>query len=126
MSVLESYPCQDHGSNSSVPRQYISYRDGLRDLKFNYAPENRISVGRINGCLDVRIIIIYHTLMAFHQTAPYKLLESEKFQGLALHFIIVAATTPSDERSGTYFPENLSPWLHLAQKLARVKLFQCP
>ena len=52
--VLESYACQDHGSNSSLPQQYTGYHDGLRDLKFNYTPENRISVGIVNDCIDVR------------------------------------------------------------------------
>ncbi|KAF8804152.1 hypothetical protein BYT27DRAFT_7259594 [Phlegmacium glaucopus] len=106
VSVLESYPSQDHGSNSSFPRQYSGYHDGLRDLKFNFAPENRISPGRVNNCID---------------TVPHKLLDSGKFQGqtLSLHLIIIAATTPSDESNVTYFPDNFSPWLHLAQKLAK-------
>lgn len=56
--VLESYACQDHGSNSSLSRQYSGYHDGLRDLKFNYAPDNRISAGRINNCIDVRIFLM--------------------------------------------------------------------
>jgi hypothetical protein len=126
VSVLENYACQDHGSNSSLPRQCSGYHDGLRDLKFNFAPENRISAGRVNSCIDVRIFVVYHTLTVFHQTVPHKLLDSRKFQGqtLALHLIIVAATTPSDENNGTYFPDNFSPWFHLAQKLAKVKLFQ--
>lgn len=61
--------------------------------------------------------------MVFYQIVSHKLLDSERFQGqnLALHLIVVAATTPSDE-NGTYSP-NFSPWLHLAQKLAKVRLF---
>jgi hypothetical protein len=65
--------------------------------------------------------------MVFYQIVSHKLLDSdERFQGqnLALHLIVVAATTPSDENNGTYSP-NFSPWLHLAQKLAKVKLLQC-
>ena len=122
--VLESYACQDHGSNSSLPRQYSGYHDGLRNLKFNYTPENRISVGIVNSCIDVRIIFfLYYILMVFYQTVSHKLLDSERFQGqnLALHLVVVAATTPSDENNGTYSPNNFSPWCHLAQKLAKVK-----
>ena len=124
--VLESYACQDHGSNSSFPQQYSGYHDGLRDLKFNYTPENRISVGIVNGCIDVRILFMYYTLMVFYQIVSHKLLDSERFQGqnLALHLIVVAATTPSNEINGSYSP-NFSPWLHLAQKLVKVNLFQC-
>jgi hypothetical protein len=62
--VLESYACQDHGSNSPLPQQYSGYHDGLRDIKFNYTPENRISVGIVNDCIDVRIFMFY-TLMVF-------------------------------------------------------------
>ena len=56
LSVLESL---DHGSNSSLPRQYSGGYDGLRDLKFNFSPENRISVGRVNSCIDVCIFVMY-------------------------------------------------------------------
>ena len=64
--------------------------------------------------------------MVFYQIVSHKLLDSERFQGqnLALHLIVVAATTPSDEVNGTYSP-NFSPWIHLAQKLVKVNLFQC-
>ena len=58
--VLESYACQDQGSNFSLPRQYSDYHDGLRDLKFNYAPENRISVGIVNSCIEVRIFYVLY------------------------------------------------------------------
>jgi hypothetical protein len=121
--VLESCACQDHGSNSSLPQQYSGYHDGLRDIKFNYTPDNRISVGIVNDCIQVRIFLMYYTLMVFYQIISHKLLDSERFQGLALHLIVVAATTPSDEIDGNYSP-NFSPWLHLAQKLAKVNLFQ--
>jgi hypothetical protein len=67
-------------------------------------------------------------LMVFHQTVSHKLLDSGNVQGqtFALHLIIVAATTPSDENNGTYFLDNFSPWYHLAQKLVKVKLFEHP
>ena len=70
---------------------------------------------------------MYYALMVFYQIDSHKLLDSERFQNqnLALHLIVVAATTPSDEVNGAYSP-NFSPWLHLAQKLAKVILFQCP
>lgn len=55
--VLESYVSQDLGSNSSLPRQYSGYHDRLRDLRFNYAPENRISIGKVSSCIDVRIFL---------------------------------------------------------------------
>lgn len=53
VSVLESYPCPDSGSNPSLPRQYSGPHDGLRDVRFNGSPENRISAGRINQAIDV-------------------------------------------------------------------------
>jgi len=53
LSVLESYPCSDSGSNSSLPRQCSGPHDGLRDVQFNTSPENRISAGRINQAIDV-------------------------------------------------------------------------
>ena len=70
---------------------------------------------------------MYYTLMVFYQIVSHKLLDSERFQGqnFALHLIVVAATTPSDENNGTYSPSNFSPWLHLAEKLAKVKSFPC-
>ena len=69
---------------------------------------------------------MYCTLMVFYQIVSHKLLDSERFRGqnLALHLIVVAATTPSDENNGTYSPNNFPPWLHLAQKLAKVIIFQ--
>jgi len=68
------------------------------------------------------VFFLCHTFTVFHQTVPHKLLDSGKSQGqnLALHLIIVAVTTPSDENN---FPDNFSPWFQLAQKLAKVKLF---
>ena len=58
--ILESYACEDHGPSSSLSHQYSGYHDGLRDLKFNYTPENRISVGIVNGCIDVRIFYVLY------------------------------------------------------------------
>ncbi|KAF8966754.1 hypothetical protein BDZ97DRAFT_1917274 [Flammula alnicola] len=90
-------------ANSSAPItvSYSGYHDGLRDVKFNFNPDNKISVGRINSCIDF--------------------LDSVKFQGQppVLHLIIVAATTPSDDDSGTGFSSSgYSPWIFLAQKMA--------
>jgi hypothetical protein len=64
---------------------------------------------------------------SIYQIVSPKILNSERFQAqnIQLHLIIVAATTPSDETNGSYSPNNFAPWLHLAQKLAKVKLFQC-
>jgi hypothetical protein len=62
---------------------------------------------------------MHYTLTVFHQIVSRKLLDSENFQGqnIALHLIIVAATTPSDENNGAYPPNN---WFQLAQKFAKV------
>ncbi|KAF9481450.1 hypothetical protein BDN70DRAFT_528202 [Pholiota conissans] len=101
VSVLESYPCQDHGVNPSHPRQYSGNHDGLRDVKFNPNPDNQISIGRINSCIDF--------------------LDSFKFQGqpAALHLIIVAASPPSDDNNETCVsPGEYSPWIFLAKKMA--------
>ncbi|KDR72831.1 hypothetical protein GALMADRAFT_142561 [Galerina marginata CBS 339.88] len=99
VSVLESYPCQNHGPNS-LPRQYSGHHDGLRDVDFNFNPANKITTGRINTCIDF--------------------LDAAKFQGdpPAQHLIIVAATTPSDDESDMGFTGNgYSPWTYLAQKM---------
>ena len=53
----------------------------------------------------------------------HKFLESAKFSGHpgALHLVIVAATTPTDDDNGKVFSGNgYSPWFFLAQKLAKV------
>ncbi|KAF8174573.1 hypothetical protein BJ912DRAFT_1046492 [Pholiota molesta] len=101
VSVLESYPCQDHGANPSLPRQYSGNHDALGDLKFNHNPDNKISIGRINSCVDF--------------------LDSFKYQGqpAALHLIIVAATPPSDDSNeACVSPGEYSPWIFLAKKMA--------
>lgn len=52
-----------------------------------------------------------------------KFLESAKFSGhpAVLHLVIVAATTPTEDDNGVPFSGNgYSPWLFLAQKLAKV------
>jgi len=66
----------------------------------------------------VGIIIFKDLLFILHQ-----FLESAKFSGhpAVLHLVIVAATTPTEDDNGVLFPGNgYSPWLFLAQKLAKV------
>ncbi|KIM44132.1 hypothetical protein M413DRAFT_443176 [Hebeloma cylindrosporum] len=102
VSVLESYPCPDSGSNPALPRQYSGPHDGLLEVQFNGNPENRLSAGRINQAIDF--------------------LESAKFSGhpAALHLVIVAVTTPTDDDNGMPFSGNgYPPWHFLAQKLAK-------
>ncbi|KAF8972209.1 hypothetical protein BDZ97DRAFT_2015371 [Flammula alnicola] len=89
------------GTDDSLPRRYNGYHDGLRGVVFNSNPENRISPGRINSCIDF--------------------LDSIKFQGqpAALHLTIVSATAPSNCDGGVRFWGNsYSPWTFLAQKMA--------
>lgn len=65
-------------------------------------------------------------LLSFLKTyspSLHKFLESAKFSGhpAALHLVIVAATTPTDDDNGMPFSGNgYSPWFFLAQKLAKV------
>ena len=66
----------------------------------------------------VGIIILKDLLPSLH-----KFLESAKFSGhpAILHLVIVAATTPTEDDNGVPFSGNgYSPWLFLAQKLAKV------
>ncbi|KAF8152238.1 hypothetical protein B0H34DRAFT_110557 [Crassisporium funariophilum] len=91
-------------ANPSAPIT-VGYHDGLHDIKFNSAPENRISPVLVNSCINF--------------------LDSGKFQGqtVALHLIIVAATPPSDDNTAIYPASNsYLPWLQLAQKLAKKKI----
>jgi hypothetical protein len=60
----------------------------------------------------------------FLKTPSSQFLESAKFSGhpATLHLVIVAATTPSDDDNGIPFPgTGYSPWLFLAQKMAKVR-----
>ncbi|PPQ91533.1 hypothetical protein CVT25_008801 [Psilocybe cyanescens] len=101
VSVLESYPCQSPGPNSSLARQYSGYHDGLRDVRFNASPENKISAGHISTCID------------FLDAANYRVPTP------ALHLIIVAFNTPSDTDNGITYVGNgySSPWLSLAKEM---------
>ncbi|KJA16053.1 hypothetical protein HYPSUDRAFT_207373 [Hypholoma sublateritium FD-334 SS-4] len=105
VSVLESYPCQDHGPNPSPPHQHSDAEVALRDVKFNPNPDNKISIGRINTCIDF--------------------LDSFKYQGqpAALHLIIVAATAPSDDNTDRSTGSDYSPWFFLAKKMADKNIY---
>lgn len=98
--VLESYPSQ--GTPSSFPRQYNGLHEGLRDLRFNGSPDNKLSAAKISSGIDCLIS-----------------LESEG-RPAALHLIIVAARTPSDDSMGG--GNNFSLWLLLAQKMAHANI----
>jgi hypothetical protein len=52
MLVLESLPQQNRGF-SPVPRQYDALETGLCDVRFNYDPCNRLTVGKIWNGVDV-------------------------------------------------------------------------
>lgn len=52
--VLESYPSQ--GTQASFPRQYNGLHEGLRDLRFNGSPDNKLNVAKISTGIDVSVI----------------------------------------------------------------------
>lgn len=98
--MLESYPSQ--GTQSSFPRQYNGLHEGLRDLGFNGSPDNKLSAAKISSGIDCLISV-----------------ESQG-RPAALHLIIVAASTPSDDSMGG--GNSFSPWLSLAQKMAQANI----
>ncbi|TFK38329.1 hypothetical protein BDQ12DRAFT_735464 [Crucibulum laeve] len=106
--VSETFPAQIqvHGLSPGTPRQHAGLQAGLQDLQFNYAPGNRITASMINNGIDF--------------------LTSFNFQGQpgALHLIVVAASTPSQESSEVNVALNhsLSPWYLLAQKLTKADI----
>ncbi|KAF8907073.1 hypothetical protein CPB84DRAFT_1769434 [Gymnopilus junonius] len=104
LSVLESYPSQSLGPNSSIPRQYSGYYDSLHDLTFNPNPANKITAGRVDNCIEILDSMKAQTQLA------------------ALHLIIVAATTPSDDNSLAFSGTGYSPWISLAQKMSEKKI----
>ncbi|KAF9039320.1 hypothetical protein BJ165DRAFT_1407519 [Panaeolus papilionaceus] len=105
VSFLESCPEEGHSSQPFSPRQYSDPFAGLENVRFSYAPENRISPTLVDHCIHF--------------------LESSNFQGqsIALHLFIVASTAPSQDITGTPFTNNgYSPWVMLAQKMAQANI----
>ncbi|PPQ63659.1 hypothetical protein CVT24_004433 [Panaeolus cyanescens] len=105
VSFLESCPEEGHSSHPFLPRQYSDPFAGLENIRFSYAPENRISPGLVDNCIHF--------------------LESSNFQGqsMSVHLFIVASTAPSRDTAGTPFPNNgYSPWAVLAQKMAQANI----
>ena len=51
--VLESLPLQNR-EFAPVPRQYDAPQNGLRDVRLNHDPCNRLTVGKIWNGIDVR------------------------------------------------------------------------
>lgn len=98
--VLESYPSQ--GTQASFPRQYNGLHEGLRDLRFNGSPDNKLNVAKISTGIDCLISV-----------------ESQG-RPAALHLIIVAASTPSDDGMGG--GNSFSTWSLLAQKMAQANI----
>ncbi|KAF7416316.1 hypothetical protein PC9H_002581 [Pleurotus ostreatus] len=108
MFVLPSLPPTDDPSlYSAVHHQSNGLHNGLRDIRFNYDPSNRLTPARISTGID--------------------LLASTKFQGqaAALHLVIVAATAPSEDPTGLELglpPEGGSVWHLLAEKMSQADI----
>ncbi|KAJ3483880.1 hypothetical protein NLJ89_g12027 [Agrocybe chaxingu] len=103
VTILETSAC-NHGSPRSSPRPYLDTHQGLYTVNFDHSPENRVSPGKIDACINY--------------------LDTAKYSGqlcTARHLIVAAATAPSDDSTGMLIPENYSPWFSLSSKLATVR-----
>jgi hypothetical protein len=115
---------------AQIPDRILLFLDTIVALMMDYATFSSTAVLKteFQQAASIRPSMWVSDLWALLLSKTYspflhKFLESAKFSGhpAVLHLVIVAATTPTEDDNGAPFSGNgYSPWLFLAQKLAKV------